>query len=50
MVTGVKESEIAIFFLEDNDLKKLIDKIPIISKNIAEVFNKLDFSQTENEI
>ncbi|MBQ3619169.1 MAG: hypothetical protein IJQ89_08500 [Bacteroidales bacterium] len=38
---GVKECEIVIFFLEDNDLNKLIGSIPSITKQIANFFSKL---------
>lgn len=40
---GLKESEIIIFFLEDNDLNLLIKKIPLITQEISSFFLTLDF-------
>ena len=36
-----KETEIAIFYLVDNDLEALLDSIPKMTKRIVEVFNAL---------
>lgn len=36
-----KETEIAIFYLVDNDLEVLLDSIPRMTKRIVEVFNAL---------
>lgn len=36
-----KETEIAIFYFEDNDFDKLLDKIPSFTKEIVKVFNSL---------
>ena len=44
VTNGVKESEIIIFFLEENDLSDLICTVPAISKKIVDVFNNLDVS------
>ena len=44
VTNGVKESEIIIFFLEENDLSDLISAVPAISKNIVDVFNNLEGS------
>lgn len=38
---GIKESEIVIFFLEDNDLNKLINTLPAISTKIVKYFNRM---------
>ena len=39
---AIKESEVLIFFLDDNDLDRLIKSIPKISSYMIEVFQKLD--------
>ena len=39
---AVKESEVLIFFLEDNDLEKLIESIPKISRHMINVFLRLE--------
>ena len=39
---ATKESEVLIFFLNDNDLDKLIDAIPKISRYMIDVFQRLD--------
>lgn len=44
VTNGVKESEIIIFFLEENDLSDLISAVPAISKKIVDVFNNLEGS------
>ena len=38
---AIKESEVLIFFLDDNDLDKVIESLPEITHRIIEVFNKL---------
>lgn len=39
---GTKECEVLIFFLEDNDLNKLMEMLPKISSRMIEVFENLD--------
>ena len=39
---GIKESEVLIFFLEDNDLETLIEAIPKISRRMIDVFRQLN--------
>lgn len=39
---AVKESEVLIFFLEDNDLKKLIESLPKITRHMVDVFQKIE--------
>lgn len=39
---ATKESEILIFFLEENDLEKLIESIPKISCHMIDVFHRLE--------
>ena len=39
---AIKESEVQIFFLEDNDLEKLIESIPKISRHMINVFLNLE--------
>lgn len=39
---AIKESEVLIFFLEDNDLEKLIESIPKISRHMINVFLNLE--------
>ena len=39
---AIKESEVMIFFLEDNDLDKLIESIPKISRYMIDVFQRLE--------
>lgn len=38
---AVKESEVLIFFLDDNNLECLIESIPKISRHMIDVFQKL---------
>ena len=38
---AIKESEVLIFFLEENDLEILIESIPKISRHMIEVFQRL---------
>lgn len=39
---AIKESEVLIFFLQDNDLECLIESIPKISRHIIDVFKRLE--------
>ncbi len=39
---GIKESEVLIFFLEDNDLETLIEALPKISRRMMDVFRELN--------
>ena len=39
---ATKESEVLIFFLEDNDLDCLMEMLPKISRRMIEVFNRLE--------
>ena len=39
---ATKESEVLIFFLDDNDLDKLMDAIPKISRHMIDVFQRLE--------
>lgn len=39
---GIKESEVLIFFLEDNDLGTLIEALPKISRRMMDVFRELN--------
>ena len=39
---AIKESEVLIFFLEDNDLERLIESIPMISRHMIDVFQRLE--------
>ena len=38
---ATKESEVLIFFLEDNDLNRLMELLPKISRRMIDVFNEL---------
>ena len=40
--SAIKESEVLIFFLDDNDMDKLVDSIPKISRHMIEVFQNLE--------
>ena len=39
---AIKESEVLIFFLEDNDLETLIESLPKISRHMMDVFKRLE--------
>jgi hypothetical protein len=39
---GTKECEVLIFFLEENDLGKLMELLPKISGRMIDVFKKID--------
>ena len=39
---ATKESEVLIFFLEDNDLEAVIESIPKISRHMIDVFQRLE--------
>ena len=39
---GTKESEVLIFFFEENDLDELMVAIPKITRRMIEVFSKLE--------
>lgn len=39
---AVKESEVLIFFLEDNNLDQLISSIPLITRHMVDVFKELE--------
>ncbi len=39
--SGIKEWEVIIFFLEENDMDTLMNAIPVITKRMIEVFKKL---------
>ena len=39
---ATKESEVLIFFLEENDLDRLMEMLPKISRRMMDVFNELE--------
>ena len=39
---ATKESEVLIFFLEDNDLDSLMESLPKITRQMIDVFNGLE--------
>jgi hypothetical protein len=39
---ATKESEVLIFFLDDNDLDSLMDSLPKITRQMIDVFNGLE--------
>ena len=39
---AIKESEVLIFFLEDNNLETLIESLPKISRHMMDVFQRLE--------
>ncbi len=39
---AIKESEVLIFFLEDNNLDKILESLPKISRQMIEVFDRLE--------
>lgn len=39
---GTKESEVLIFFLEENDIDRLLELLPKISSRMIDVFKKID--------